>query len=119
MFEQTRRLAERVAASVSRREFLGALGGWAAATALGVAGMLTVGTARAGTKPTRVCIYTGGCTGQPVFCGSGSSGFEIPCPYVCLCIPKDQTCPATCKGYTLENDTFLNNQCTDCCPTQC
>jgi hypothetical protein len=118
MFEQTSRLAEKVAASVSRRGFLGSLGGWAAAAAIGVAGMLTVGTARAGDKPTRVCMYFGACTGQPAFCGSGNSGFAIPCPYVCLCIPRDQTCPATCKGYNLL-DTFLNNQCSDCCPSQC
>ena len=38
MFEQTSRLAEKLAASVSRRGFLGSLGGWAAAAALGVAG---------------------------------------------------------------------------------
>jgi hypothetical protein len=41
MFEQTSRLAEKLATDVSRRGFLGSLGGWAAAAALGVAGMLT------------------------------------------------------------------------------
>jgi hypothetical protein len=83
MFDQTSRLAEKVAASVSRRGFLGSLGGWAAAAAIGVAGMLTVGAARAGgDKPTRVCMYTGGCTGQPVYC-HGSGVIVIPCPYVC------------------------------------
>ena len=37
MFEQTTRLAEKLAASVSRRGFLGSLGGWAAAAAAIVA----------------------------------------------------------------------------------
>ena len=41
MFEQTSRLAEKLASSVSRRGFLGSLGGWAAASAMGVAGLLT------------------------------------------------------------------------------
>jgi hypothetical protein len=46
MFEQTSRLAEKLAASVSRRGFLGSLGGRAAA-AMAVAGVLTgAGTAR-------------------------------------------------------------------------
>jgi hypothetical protein len=50
MFDQTSRLAERLAASVSRRGFLGSLGGWAAAAALGVSGVLTgAGTAHADT----------------------------------------------------------------------
>ena len=40
MFEHTSRLAEKLAASVSRRGFLGLLGGWAAA-AMGVAALLT------------------------------------------------------------------------------
>jgi hypothetical protein len=43
MFEQTSRLAEKLAASVSRRGFLGSLGGWAAAAAMGVAGVLASG----------------------------------------------------------------------------
>jgi hypothetical protein len=43
MFEQTSRLAEKLAASVSRRGFLGSLGGWAAAAAMGVAGVLAFG----------------------------------------------------------------------------
>jgi hypothetical protein len=38
MFEQASRLAEKLAAGVSRRGFLGSLGGWAAAAAMGVAG---------------------------------------------------------------------------------
>jgi hypothetical protein len=61
MFEKTSRLAEKVAASVSRRGFLGALGGWAAAAALGVAGVLSGGSARAGHPcPGEGCIYACG-----------------------------------------------------------
>jgi hypothetical protein len=41
MFEQTSRLAEKLAASVSRRGFLGSPGGWAAAAAMGVDAILT------------------------------------------------------------------------------
>ena len=59
MFEQTSRLAEKVATSVSRRGFLGSLGGWAAAAALGVAGLLTAtGTALADTKSGMCCFYS-------------------------------------------------------------
>jgi hypothetical protein len=59
MFEQTSRLAEKLATSVSRRGFLGSLGGWAAAAALGVAGMLTgTGTARADQVRGACCRYT-------------------------------------------------------------
>jgi len=48
MFEQTSRLAQKLATSVSRRGFLGALGGWAAAAALDLAGFLAdAGAARA------------------------------------------------------------------------
>jgi hypothetical protein len=41
MFEQTSRLAEKLAASLSRRAFLGSLGWWAGTAALGVAGGLS------------------------------------------------------------------------------
>jgi hypothetical protein len=59
MFEQTSRLAEKLAASVSRRGFLGSLGGWAAAAAMGVAGVLTgTGTVRAAIRCDRkCCVY--------------------------------------------------------------
>jgi hypothetical protein len=38
MFEQTSQLAEKLAGSVSRRGFLGSLGGWAAEAAMAVGG---------------------------------------------------------------------------------
>jgi hypothetical protein len=51
MFEQTSRPAEKLTTSVSRRGFLGLLGGWAVAAALGVAGVLAgAGTAQAGSN---------------------------------------------------------------------
>jgi hypothetical protein len=81
MFEPTSRLAERLAASVSRRGFLGSLGAWAAAAALGVAGMLTgVGTARADKKSYKCCYYPAG------FCTTYT------------CVAAGQPCPATCCG---------------------
>ncbi len=56
MFETTSRIAEKLATSVSRRGFLGSVGRWAGAAALGLAGVLTtVGTARADSR--MCCIY--------------------------------------------------------------
>ncbi len=52
MFEQTSRLAEKLATGVSRRGFLGSVGRWAGATALAMAGVLTTaGSARANNCP--------------------------------------------------------------------
>jgi hypothetical protein len=68
MFEQTSRLAEKLASSVSRRGFLGSLGGWAAAAALGVAGMLAgTGTARADHVTGACCFYRGSPQGVPLY----------------------------------------------------
>jgi hypothetical protein len=83
MFEQPSRLAEKLAASVSRRGFLGSLGGWAAAAAMGVAGMLTTaGTARAH---------------HETYCNYGACGFFIvnkPC--------KNNPCPPSYRGCPLQ-----------------
>src|SRR5439155_25864251 len=66
MFEKTSRLAQELATNVSRRSFLGWVGRWAGATALGVAGMLTAaGSAWADNGHT--CCY---CCGGP----------DFPCP---------------------------------------
>jgi hypothetical protein len=90
MFEQTSRLAEKVAASVSRRGFLGSLGGWAAAAAMGVAGMLIgAGTAWAG----RHCDMHHPCKG-------------VCCNYLNCGIVAAQTCnecPPTFNGCPLES----------------
>ena len=60
MIEQTSRLAERVAAGVSRRQFFGTLGRWAGATALAMGGVLaTASSARADPHDKTCCYYTG------------------------------------------------------------
>ncbi len=48
MFDNIGPVAEQVATSVSRRRFFGAVGLWAGATAIGLAGFLTGVSARAG-----------------------------------------------------------------------
>jgi hypothetical protein len=113
MFEQTSRLAEKLAASVSRRGFLDSLGGWAAATAMGVAGVLMgAGTAWAGPQLNTWCIYTTPCSSAPIVC----RGVTIPCPYACLCVATAQDCPATYPGtnYTLLS-AVTQNGCKQCC----
>jgi hypothetical protein len=88
MFEKASRLAEQVATSVSRRGFLGSLGGWAATVALGVAGVLAGGSARADNGG-KCCMYLCACT---------SAGC---CRRVWLKDPK-AACPATnCDGWPL------------------
>jgi hypothetical protein len=61
MFEKTSRLAEQAVSSLSRRGFLGSVGGWAATAALGVGGMLS-GSATALASyhcPGKCCQYRG------------------------------------------------------------
>jgi hypothetical protein len=80
MFEQTSRLAEKLASSVSRRGFLGSLGGWAAAAAMGVAGVLTgTGTARAASKQGMCCFWDTAAGSYIFFPGAKS------CPIVNCC----------------------------------
>jgi hypothetical protein len=67
MLEKASRLAESVAASVSRRGFLGVMGRWAAAAALGVAGALA-GAGRARADFEAPCCYYGGCCTNPKTC---------------------------------------------------
>jgi hypothetical protein len=84
MFEKTSRLAEQVATSVSRRGFLGSLGGWAATAALGVAGVLTGGRtawAEGGKKHFRMCCW-----------------YTTPSSPVCVI---GTSCPPTCCGGSL------------------
>jgi hypothetical protein len=83
MFEQTSRLAEKLAASVSRRGFLGSLGGWAAAAAMGVAGLLTgAGTGRAAPPELRqaCCVYSNSAGTCGILGVSGESCRKNPCP---------------------------------------
>ena len=84
MFEKTSRLAEQVATSVSRRGFLGSLGGWAATAAMGVAGLLV--SPREAHASTLTCCWYG--TGGVV--------------YWKQCVLGDKKdCPATSNGYPL------------------
>ena len=58
MFDKLSQAAEKLATGVSRRGFLGSVGRWAGATALGLAGVLTTaGAARAGGSKT-CCVYS-------------------------------------------------------------
>src|SRR5262245_49289280 len=98
MFEQTSRLAEKLAASVSRRGFLGSLGGWAAAAAMGVAGVLTgAGTAWAHTETHRCCFYENG---------------QFSAYYIC--VEAGQSCPASCCSVPLTAPGGLTTKCSDC-----
>jgi hypothetical protein len=100
MFEQTSRLAERLASSVSRRGFLGSLGGWAAAAALGVAGILTgTGTARAGDVTGACCLYRDSFQGAP-------SLFVF--------YPGATSCPDTCCGTPLLGLNSIGQNCGKC-----
>jgi hypothetical protein len=111
MFEQTSRLAEKLAASVSRRGFLGSLGGWAAAAAMGVAGMLTgAGTASAAVKGA-CCRYHP----QP----QGTQGFTV-------FYPGATTCPTCCNFTALLQLVSMGRDCGNChaiscngCPSPC
>ncbi len=98
MFEQTSRLAEKVATSVSRRRFLGSLGRWAAAAAVGLAGLLT-GTAAGGSNGEKKGVC---CTYQPI----------IDTPIIC-CAPEATTCPPTCGGQPLMSSKAVK-KCSDC-----
>jgi hypothetical protein len=61
MFEKTSKLAEKLATGVSRRGFLGTLGQWAGATALGLAGVLTTAScAQANTYACCAYLCAGG-----------------------------------------------------------
>jgi hypothetical protein len=97
MFEKTSRLAELMAASVSRRSFLGSLGGWAAAAAMGVAGMLTEGGTARAAQNWKCCSYASGqVTGKNALFGAS------------------QPCPSTnCQGYLNSGYTLVHN------PNQC
>ena len=101
MFEKTSELAERLASSVSRRRFLGSMGGWAAAAALGVAGVLTGATTARGNSDIRCCYYAS-CSSCPfpntngTRCSIGSDTFTI-----CTIIETEVGCPATYGGCPL------------------
>jgi hypothetical protein len=107
MFENTSKLAERVASNLSRRHFLGSVGRWAGATALTVAGVLTTaGTARAASK---TCCQYGTYTlpGSP--------------PFVCgvICVASGSSCPTIarpkgCSSNTYRVGSYSVQRCADC-----
>jgi hypothetical protein len=102
MFEQTSRLAEKLASSVSRRGFLGSLGRCAAAAAMGVAGILTgAGTAQADSGR-KCCRY--------LIPGTNTFGLN-------MCVGGNKDCPLTnCQGYTLSQTIAGINCNLGCCP---
>jgi hypothetical protein len=100
MFEQTSRLAERLASSVSRRGFLGSLGGWAAAAAMGMAGIMTgTGTARAGDVTGACCAYRAQPQGLPTYL---------------VFFPGATSCPDTCCGSPLLPGNTFGQTCNKC-----
>jgi hypothetical protein len=105
MFEKTSELAEKLAASVSRRGFLGSLGGWAAAAALGVAGVLAgAGTARADNVKGTCCSYQP----QP----SGVPGFTV-------FFPGGVTSCPTCVGVAPASIVTNGKTCGECHTDYC
>ena len=94
MFDNIGRAAEQVATSVSRRGFLGSLGGWAAAAAMGVAGMLTTAGSALATNGKLCCFY-----GVPGCC--------------LKCVKKHDGCPATGNGFPLYS-SFTTSTCHAC-----
>jgi hypothetical protein len=87
MFEKTSRFAEKLATGASRRGFLGSVGRWAGATALGLAGVLTtVGTARAADNKT--CCTYGHFGGLP-------DGTRVFFTCAVICVPAGSGCPTT------------------------
>jgi len=75
MFEKTSRLAQELATNVSRRSFLGWVGRWAGATALGLASVLTTaGSARA--DSVTCCYYENSKFEFKIDCHKGS----VTCP---------------------------------------
>jgi hypothetical protein len=96
MFEKTSRLAEQVASSVSRRGFLGSLGGWAATAALGVAGMLTAGATARASAENLCCFYGHECCAAEAFCHAHGGIFFC----TLLVVPASQGCPPTYQSCT-------------------
>ena len=100
MFEQTSRLAEKLATSVSRRGFLGSLGGWAAAAAMGVAGVLAL---------------SGNALAHNLSCGGRCCLYSGPTCYGGLRVEKCKDCPPSLNGCPLEicgKNVFQTDKCT-------
>src|SRR5262249_47234858 len=81
MFEKFSDVAERVATRVSRRGFIGSLGRWAVATAMGLAGVLTIpGSAHAGAKKTHWEYFDANPLGHFTLCGRACVALGASCP---------------------------------------
>ena len=84
MFDKVSQAAEKLATDMSRRSFVGSLGRWAGATALGLAGVLTAArAARVG--------------GRYTCCGYWSNVYHSYC-YACISGPGP--CGGTACGYS-------------------
>jgi hypothetical protein len=87
MLEHTSRLAEKLATSVSRRQFLGGLGRWAGAMSLAMAGVLAAADfARASTGKTccECCFLDRGCVPNG-------------------CVDAGDTCPPCRSGFPVQH----------------
>jgi hypothetical protein len=93
MFEKTSRLAEKLATSVSRRDFLGSLGRWAGATALAVAGVIM--TPAIASSAGQVCCYCPALIGAPASCRKVNKSNDCT-GYYCYLVDCKQVsiCPA-------------------------
>ena len=96
MFEKVGQIAEQVATSVSRRQFLGRLGGGAMAVAAGVGGLLALPAVAHGKRPPpAVCSATSewACIGLPVgsVCEDGRQGG------ICKQLRGSEDCICYCK----------------------
>jgi hypothetical protein len=94
MFDKISDAAEKLASNVSRRGFLGSVGRWAGATALAMAGVLTVaGTAPANQKYT--CCH---------YCWSGSVPNDVMC---CTFCALGTSCPTSSPAGLCPPDAAL------------
>jgi hypothetical protein len=103
MFEKTNQLAEMIATHLSRRHFLGSLGRWAGATALAMAGVLTVtGRARAGTQFTCCIYHCSNCSSLASCISSGACQSFIGFPNGVGCTLAESSLVNDCKKCTVK-----------------
>jgi hypothetical protein len=100
MFDKVSQAAEKLATGVSRRGFLGSVGRWAGATALGLAGVLTTAGAARADKPLRTCCFYL-IPGTKFGCGSRA------------CVKPGEPCPPGFIGCSLAG-SFTVTDCTTC-----
>jgi len=106
MFEKTSRLAQELATNVSRRGFLGSLGQWAGATALAMAGVLSMASSARANKGKTACYCCpiegyctlNDCVGGGQTCPSCPPGTSLLTVAVVHCPPPGHGCKAPCGG---------------------